>query len=256
MTDPDDVWLYINVFHEHQPCPNCGQKLSFKYPCCLMCHEHMHGAVLAICRLLLNKSLRDFKANQLSEKEEGDLREIALSKILAEFPFELARRTTKFRRSLETEGVWFAHLNAYCMVRDLRPSDWSPYDVVLDKLYVMMRNEWFDFLGKGERFLDANQREALESIYTNPTASLDGHRVILNMIMELEKEDVLTIIRPKAHCGSCGKEIPSGQALCRECEDAAVLENRQKIVSGLSSPAPHPAPEPSSDSSEGMHFKR
>lgn len=259
---PASVWDYIEIEETGTACcKNCGQEIHPTLPHCKMCEKHMNIVILPICRSFLAKQkneVADLKSQTKGDidklQDKSSLREVAIGKVLERFPFDLAARTSKFQKALDTEGVWFAHMNCFLMIKNLRPLGTDVNSLVKDPLYKMMREQFYAFLHKGEKSLDKDSRETIMSVYTIPKAKLDGRKVVLNMIHELEQQEKIQIYREKNKCVKCGEECETGQMYCTECEDEELLKNRQAISSTM--PAPLLQPETPAAPRSGMHLKK
>lgn len=259
---PSRVWDILEIEDTgYSTCSHCGQEVPPTMAFCKMCDKYMNTAVLPICRAFLAKSqneITDLRSQTKSEldklQDKSSLREVAIGKVLERFPFDLAARTSKFQKALDTEGVWFAHVCSFLMIKNLRPLGTEPFEIVKDPLYKMMREELYDFLHKGEKSLDRDKRETILNIYSIPKSSLDGRKVILNMILQLERQEKLQIYREKNKCVKCGAECATGTMYCTECEDAETLKNRQAISSTMPAPLIQPQQPPIAKMT-GMHMK-
>ncbi len=259
---PNNVWDYIEIDESGlSPCRNCGQEMIATLPHCKMCDKHMNTSILPICRSFLTKNQREItdlksqtKGDMEKLQDKKNLREVAIAKVLDQFPFDLSAKTSKFQKMLDTDGVWFAHVNSFLMVKNLRPLGTDIKDLVKEPLYKMMRETFYDFLKKGEKSLDQEARETIMNVYRIPKSNLDGSKVILNMIQELERQEKIQIYREKNKCIKCGAECETGQIHCTECEDEEALKNRQAISSNM--PAPILQPQQPVSRSSGMHMKK
>lgn len=257
----NQVWDYIKLDHIGSECKNCGQELMPTMQYCKMCNSQMEICVLPICRSLITKTKEDIidlksQAPSSSEKlqDKTRLREVAIAKVIDRFLFDLAARTSKFQKALDTEGVWFSHVCCYLMMKNVRPLGIEPADIAKDPLYKMMRDTFYNFFSKGAKSLDKETRETILSVFKIPRANLDGSKVLLNMIFELERQEKLQIYREKNKCAKCGAETAIGQIYCTECEDQETLKNRQAISSTM--PAPLVQPSTPAARQTGMHMKK
>lgn len=258
------VWDYIEIETTGTgDCNNCGQEIHVTLPHCKMCDQNMNTVILPLCRSFLAKQRNEI--TDLKNQTKGDidklqdktkLREVAIAKVLDRFPFDLAARTSKFQRALDTEGVWFAHMCCYLMIKNLRPIGTDINELVRDPLYKMMREQFYEFLHKGEKSLDKDSRETIMNVYSIPKAQSDGRKVVLSMIHLLEQQEKLQIYREKNKCIKCGAECQTGQMYCTECEDEEMLKNRQSIASTMPAPLLQPDTPPISSQSSGMHMRK
>lgn len=257
-----DEWSILKIDAAESKCAYCGQVCGPARTICIMCEQHMKGMVYAICRELLHHKVRralDAKDDKKKTEETDvpvDPTEVAITEVLAEFPYALADRTAKFDKARRTEGVWFAHLVAYRMIAYIRYSQHlAPHQLIHDEMYKMVRDQIMEILRKGSQRVTPEEKETLDNVYSIPQAGLDGRRIILSMILELERIGKLKINRPKVKCAKCGQDAPSGSMLCESCQQEESLDVRRSIVS--STPPPIiPTENIPSASRSGMHISK
>jgi uncharacterized OB-fold protein len=255
----DELWSDIEIISEMECCDYCGQPRLPAQKICKMCDTNQDGVVFGVCRELLivagEMIQKELKNKKKGEKADG-IYEISLSKVLDDFPLDFAKRTAKFERALKTEGVWFSHLVAFWMIRNLRSEKkWPITRVVLDEMYFYTRDFVFSFLKKGERGFTPENLESFYNFYSFPNGQNDARRVIYAMMLELEKKGRLKIARPKAKCMTCGKEISGSGTYCEECKNEQSLDVRMAITKGSDPPPLLQPTEPKPDRS-GMHIRK
>jgi len=233
-----DIWSILDIATDDEGCEFCGQVL--KGGICESCYSAMDNMVYAICRdMLINEgTVKTAPAKKKEEKKEEETqssREVAISRLLDEFPFALSRATSHRHKALMKEGIWFAHLVAYCMVKEIRKDkNYLPFQIILDEIYVMVRNQVFQFLSQGEEVFNEETCDSIRHFYTILNSSQDARKVISKMIVELEKCGRLRIDRGKTICSQCGTEIPVGDGnLCKSCSDAEKLNVRRAIATAM-----------------------
>jgi hypothetical protein len=169
--------------------------------------------------------------------EEQNIREVAIARVLEEFPFKLAERTRRFEKALLSEGVWFAHVVAYCMIKHLRrDKDLTPEELIREEMYLMPRDQFFEFLSKPIRAIDEAKMEMTMGFYFIPQSALDARRIVFLMLLELERSGRLKIVRPKTNCVKCGVELQGNEYICAQCRDAEIEETRNAILSNIPPP--------------------
>lgn len=250
----------IEVSWEGNICPYCGQESDLNGSMCGMCNKLMMTVVLPICKdLLYNvgqlKKLTSEKSKKEAETNKEAVQELEIHQVLVQFPYDFAKRTVRFRKALDTEGVWFSHLVAYCFIKHLRTGrELAPPMIVCDPMYSIIRQQVFDFLQKEKP--DPETCEAFDNVYHIPEAGDDAYFVIQSMVAELERLKRLKIVRPKTTCSKCGKEISTGKSICPDCERDEALNNRLAISSGMPQPLIQPGnPSESPGKQGGMHWR-
>ncbi|MBN2326331.1 MAG: hypothetical protein JXR73_04190 [Candidatus Omnitrophica bacterium] len=248
----------IDVAWEGSICPYCGQERNPDRSICDMCFKQMTTVVLAICKDLLYHTgrVKQFSSPKNQEKDSGEaVQEMAVYKVLDQFPFDFAKRTSQFKKSLETEGVWFSHLTAYRFIRHLRSDpNVAPPMILCDPMYEIVRQQVYEFLQNPDP--DEDACEAFQNVYNIPESSRDARAVINNMIEELERMKRLKIARSQTNCRVCGKELTTGKAICRECEREEMIKNRMTISSsGTPQPLLPSESEEEERSNRGMHWR-
>ncbi len=251
----NDLWSILDIALEEEGCPFCGQMLDNGF--CKSCYSHMDNAVYHVCREMLIK--KGNVSNAATDKEAyRKPREVAISELLDEFPFTLAKRIRKFNKLLKTEGVWFAHLVAYTMVKELRKDkDFPPLKLMHDEIYSMVRDQMYEFLRTFKEPVDEETRETVMNFYSIPSAELDARKVIHQMINELEREGKIKIDRGKSLCSKCGDEIDAPKTMCETCEEEEKLNARMTISSAEMPPLSAGEKEkPSPLRHGGMHVRK
>ncbi|MGC9326528.1 MAG: hypothetical protein ACP5I1_02740 [Candidatus Hinthialibacter sp.] len=232
----------IEVAWEGDICPYCGQERDPDRLICGMCFKQMTTVVLAICKDLLYQTGRvkfsSSHKNKEDQKSGESVQEMAVSRVLDEFPFYFAKRTAQFKKSLETEGIWFSHLTAYQFTRHLRSDpNVAPPMVLCDPMYEIVRRQVYEFLQNPDP--DDDVCEAFQNVYNIPESSQDARFVINDMIEELERMKRLKIARSQTTCRVCGKTLTTGKTICDECLREESLNHRMTIFSSdLSSETP------------------
>lgn len=250
----------IEVAWEGNICPYCGQEADPNASMCSMCHKQMTTVVLALCKELLYNAGQIKKFTSDKSRKEADttkeaVQELEIYRILDQFPYKLAKRTIRFRKALETEGVWFSHLVAYRFISHLRSDKRiAPPMLICDPTYQMINKQVFDFLQREKP--DQETSEAFNNVYHIPEAEDDARAVIGEMIAALERMKRLKIARPKTQCQRCGKDMSSGKSICSECEKDEALNNRLAISSGMPQPLMHPHESTSSGERPGGGIRR
>ena len=239
----DEIWSSIEIVTDVECCEYCGQPRLPVSSICQMCQTHQYGVVYGIIRELLivsgNKILEDLKNSKKGDAstDPSKLHEIALSKVLDAFPLRLAKRCGRFEKALLTEGVWFSHLVAFWMVRFLRKDKkWPITRIVLDEMYFYTRDHVYDFLKKGEKSLNPEAIESFQNFYYLSEADRDARGIIFTMMLQLEKEGRIKIVRPKSHCIRCDAEFAGPGGLCPECRKDESLDTRLTISAGMDPP--------------------
>lgn len=240
-------------------CPYCGQVMDRNL--CKPCVKEMEGVVLAICRQLLMHEGRAKiqKRDEKTKDAEGAVKELEIVDVLDRFPYELAKRTSQFPKSLNTDGVWFSHVVAYQFVLSLRNAhDLAPAMVAGETMYQTVRKQVYDFLAEGESGFSDETRDFIDNVYSLKNEDLDTKKIILAMAYRLEEMGLLKIVRPKTNCVSCGKEMTDGKQLCEECEKEQTMDMRLSISAKLGKPiiGKETKEETSSPIGRGMHFKK
>ncbi len=232
----DEIWSLIQPVSRGKECPFCGQKCHPAKMLCDMCTKHMNTMVLSICRNLLMKV--DTKPEKPDKtKPQENIREVAIAKVLEDFPYKLAEQTRRYEKALRAEGVWFSHLVAYCLIKDLRKNkETTPFELLQDLMYIMPRDQFFEFLKNPKKNEDQDYLEMIFNFYFIPQASLDARRAVFMMLLELEKSGRLKIIRPKTNCVKCGAELSGHQYICDACKEKEIEETRDAIVSNVPPP--------------------
>lgn len=261
MTNIDQVWPEPALDHNRRPCPYCAQPTVVRDTPCKVCEGHMKGAVLTLCRYMLNRGEEVSGAKKDAPKPGGETesnaRRVPVIAILERFPFALSERTARFRKSLENEGAWFAHVNAFLMLRSVRPADWTGARIAEDPLYLMLRERFVEFLAAGGKRLRDDHVETVLNVYNNPGARLDGRRVIMEMMLRLEQQGAIKIERAENFCANCGVRIDPKNLFCQDCDEVAALDRRRAIASAMKFHAPRPGDgDGSSASARGMHVKK
>lgn len=248
----------IEVVWEGNVCSFCGQESNPNSRMCDYCMKNMTTVVLALCKELLYNAGHLAKLNPKEKKQKGtskeSVQELEIFRVLDQFPYELAKRTVRYRKALETEGVWFSHMVAFRFISHIRSDrNLAPPMVVCDPMYQIVRQQVFDFLQNEKP--DSETCEAFNNVYHVPDAEDDGRAVIQDMIGELERLKRLKIARPKTTCSKCGKEMTTGKQVCEECERDDALNARLAIFSNSPPPLIQTEPHKSSVRSQGMHTR-
>ncbi|MDX9753916.1 MAG: hypothetical protein RBU29_08145 [bacterium] len=259
MTD-HELWSAIEIVSDVETCEFCGQERLAASPMCQMCSKHMDGVVYGICRELLvvvGQMAKEALNKRTRTDRVDDAFEIAITKVLDDFPIRLSQRTHRFERARQTEGVWFAHMVAYLMIHYLRKDKkWPIQRMVLDEMYFYVREKVFDYLKRGHANCSSEDIEAVRHFYNIPEALLDGRRVIYAMMLDLEKRGRIKISRPRGSCAKCGTELTGQGPLCDECQEEASKDLRLAIAAGLIEPPPLLPPKgEESESGGGMHIR-
>ena len=239
----DDIWSQIEIVTDVECCDYCGQPRLPASSFCKMCQTHQYAVVYGIIRELLivsgNKILDDLKNAKKGDAnaDPAAIQEISLGKVLDTFPLRLAKRCGRFEKALLTEGVWFSHLVAFWMVRFLRKEKgWPITRMVLDEMYFYTRDQVFDFLKKGEKSLNPDSIETFQNFYKIGDEGKDARSVIFSMMLQLEKEGRIKIVRPRSHCFRCDAEFSGPGGLCPECRKDDSMDSRLAISSGMEPP--------------------
>lgn len=249
MKKNEDLWSILQFNHRKRLCPFCGQVVEGMATMCDMCEKHMYAGVLSTCRALLISSKRDLslfspKKDKEKKKTEEDIadpgvQEVAVSRVLNQFPHELAKRTKQFRKSLHTEGVWFAHVCAWWMIRSIRDVDSAPQETVGEPMYKEIRDLVYTYLEKGNRALSEEQMETIQNVYSLDGSEGSARRVIAYMINLLEEEGKIQINRPAE----------------KGMENEDRLESRRAISQMLFKTGTKSTPSAPSSTPRGMHTR-
>ncbi|MEW6233763.1 MAG: hypothetical protein AB1656_00110 [Candidatus Omnitrophota bacterium] len=234
MKNSYDIWSILDIATDEEGCEFCGQ--IKKGGLCESCYSAMDSMVYSLCRdMLINEGTIKMAPPKKKEEETQSSREVAISKLLDEFPFAFSRVTSRRHKALMKEGIWFAHLVAYNMVKEIRKDkNYLPFQIILDEVYVMVRNQVFQFLSQGEEGFNEETCDAIRNYYKILDASQDARKIIYYMIVELERSGRIRIDRGKTICSQCGTEIPAGGSnLCKSCSDAEKLNVRRAISTAM-----------------------
>lgn len=254
-----DSWESLDIAIDEDGCEYCGQVLNTGL--CVACCSAMNSIVYEICRdLILNEGI----TNQPREEKDDDFspqkpRQMAIHRFLQEFPNSLAKRCRRQKKLLQTHGRWFAHLVAYCMVSYLRrDKDYMPHQIIADDVYLMVRDQVFNFLSLDNEAINAESLETIHGFYHIPDADPDARMVIYYMIIELERSGKLVIDRGAKFCRNCGEEMETDETntLCSGCRQEEQLNVRRTIASAMPKSLIQEQQEKPSPIRSGMHVRK